>query len=104
MASDPATAHSPASATKPRTKKITNQPATGAITSRMSAWPVASSPSSDAAAITTICESASTVLPITLPHSSARIGTAAARISTTRLSFSCTTLCAIIMPKPSAVM
>jgi hypothetical protein len=39
-----------------------------------------------------------------LPHSSARIGIAAARISTTRLSFSCTTLCAIIIPKLSAVM
>ena len=44
------------------------------------------------------------MLPAILPHSIARMGTAAARISTTRLSFSCTTLCAIDMPNVMAVM
>jgi hypothetical protein len=37
VASEPATAHSPASATNPRTKNTTNQPTTRATTFRMSA-------------------------------------------------------------------
>ena len=47
-----------------------------------------------AATIRMICASASSVLPITLPASSARAGIAVSRISITRVCFSSTTLVA----------
>ena len=71
--------------------------------SRAPLRPVAIRPPMPTATSSTTCPSASTLLPMILPQSMARIGTAAARISTTRLSFSCTTLCEIVMPKVRAV-
>jgi len=51
-----------------------------------------------------ICPIANTVLPITLPASSARTGTAEISSSTTRVCFSSTTDWAIVAPKVCAEM
>ena len=56
------------------------------------------------AASTRICAIASTVLPITLPASSVRARIAEMRISTTRVCFSSTTLCAIVEPNRLAAI
>ena len=62
------------------------------------------SPRIASTAIARICPNASTLLPMTLPVSSARAVTVDSRISTTRVCFSSTTDCAIVEPKVSADM
>jgi hypothetical protein len=52
----------------------------------------------------TICAIARMVFPMTLPARSARTGMAEIRISTTRVCFSSTTLCAIVPPNMLAAM
>ena len=98
VAIEPAAAHRQASDAKPTRKNSTNQPATGATRAIIDLYSVNDMPTRAAATISTTWERASSELPTTLPMSNCRIGTAAARISTIRDSFSVTTDCAICMP------
>ena len=97
-------AKSDASITKPTAKNTTNQMTDVPSPPSSTRWPVRISPRIASTAIARIWPSASTLLPITLPVRSARAGTVESRISTTRVCFSSTTDCEIVVPNVIADM
>ncbi len=98
LTTDPATAHIAASNTKPAHTNGTNQPSAGATTPRSAVWPPRDNAIGAATASTISCPTARAVCPSTFPASNARTGAVTTRISTMRVCFSVTVLCAMATP------
>jgi hypothetical protein len=90
-----------ATSTNPKMKNTTNQTSGAERRSSSCPCPVTARPRAEAAAIAAAVPTPITELPRIFPASSARAGTAASRISTTRDCFSCTVFCMIVAPEPS---
>ena len=102
--SEASAAYRAASSTNAKAKRTANQMRAVPSSPSSRSCPVASIPVEAIAAITTTCARARIELPRIFPASSVCAETVASRISTMRVCFSSTTLCAMVVPKVIALI